>query len=316
MKFHEKNLREVFGETLVELGLTHPELVVLDADLNTSSRTSLFRQRFPDRFIQCGIAEANLFGVAAGLAARGFVPFPATFAAFATRKALDQIYTNIAYPQLSVKIPGSYAGLTATECGPSHNVAEDLAVMRSLPHLRVVDPGDNHELRSAMHVMLAEPGPVYFRVPKCEAPVLFGSDFQFEFGVGHLLRPGTQVTLMGTGMMTGVALAAAELLARDNISAAVAHLSSIKPIDEELIVRCARLTGAIVTIENHRTSGGFGSAVAEVTSRHYPVLVDPMGLGDTVFESAPMADLLRHYALTPRAMAGRARALIAAKART
>lgn len=315
LTFASKPLREVFGETLVELGNQDRRVIVLDADLNTSSRTVLFKQRFPDRFVQCGIAEANLFGLAAGLAAQGFVTFPSTFAAFATRKALDQVYVNIAYPKLDVKMAGSYCGMTATECGPSHNCAEDLAVMRSLPHVKVVDPGDNLELRSMMHVMLATPGPVYFRVAKVNAPELFGVDHEFQFGRGHVLREGRDVTLIGTGFMTAVALGAAELLDREGLSAAVAHMPSIKPIDEELIVRQARATGALVTIENHRVFGGLGGAVAEVTAREYPVHVEALGLGDSVFESAPLQDLLRHYQLTPLAMAARARALVQRKRR-
>jgi transketolase len=310
LSYSQKPLREIFGETLVELGEAHPRLVVLDADLCTSSRTVLFKQRFPDRFIQCGIAEANLFGIAAGLAAQGYVTFPSTFAAFATRKALDQVYVNIAYPGLDVKIAGSYCGMTATECGPSHNCAEDLAVMRSLPHVKVLDPGDNHELRSMMHAMIAAPGPVYFRVSKVNAPELFPAGHRFEFGRGHVLREGRDVALLGTGFMTAVALGAADLLEREGISAAVAHLPSLKPIDEELIARLARATGALVTIENHRVFGGLGGAVSEVTAREYPVHIEMLGLGDTVFEAAPLQDLLRHYRLTPRAMAERARALV------
>lgn len=315
LSYSKKPLREIFGETLVELGGTHKKLLVLDADLNTSARTVLFKQKYPDRFVQCGIAEANLFGLAAGLAAQGFTVFPSTFAAFATRKALDQVYVNIAYPNLDVKIAGSYCGMTATECGPSHNCAEDLAVMRALPHVKVCDPGDNHELRSMMHAMMAAPGPVYFRVSKVNAPELFAADHKFEFGRGHLLREGRDVTLIGTGFMTAVALGAAELLSREGISAAVAHLPSIKPIDEELIVRLARATGALVTIENHRVYGGLGGAVAEVTAREYPVHIEMLGLGDTVFEAAPLQDLMRHYELTPRAMAARARALVQRKRR-
>jgi transketolase len=315
LTFASKPLREIFGETLVELGVRDRRVIVLDADLNTSSRTVLFKQRFPDRFVQCGIAEANLFGLAAGLAAQGFVTFPSTFAAFATRKALDQVYVNIAYPKLDVKIAGSYCGMTATECGPSHNCAEDLAVMRSLPHVKVLDPGDNHELRSMMHAIAATPGPAYFRVSKVNAPELFSADHVFEFGRGHVLRDGRDVTLIGTGFMTAVALGAAELLDRESISAAVVHMPSIKPIDEALIVRQARATGALVTIENHRVFGGLGGAVAEVTARDYPVHIDMLGLGDTVFESAPLQDLLRHYELTPRAMAARARSLVQRKRR-
>lgn len=315
LTYSSKALRETFGETLVELGGIHNRLLVLDADLNTSSRTVLFRQKYPDRFIQCGIAEANLFGIAAGLAAQGYTPFPSTFAAFATRKALDQVYVNIAYPNLDVKIAGSYCGMTATECGPSHNCAEDLAVMRALPHLKVLDPGDNHELRAMMHAMMARPGPVYFRVSKVNAPELFGVDHRFEFGRGHLLLPGSDVTLVGTGFMTAVAIAAADLLEREGISAAVVHMPSIKPIDEELLVQQARATGALVTIENHRIFGGLGGAVSEVLAREYPVHIEMLGLGDTVFEAAPLQDLLRHYQLTPRDMAAKAKALVQRKRR-
>ncbi len=315
MKFSysKKPLREIFGETLVELGGKYKNLIVLDADLNTSARTVLFKQKYPDRFIQCGIAEANLFGIAAGLAAQGYITFPSTFAAFATRKALDQVYVNIAYPKLDVKIAGSYCGMTATECGPSHNCAEDLAVMRSLPHIKVLDPGDNRELASMMYAMAATPGPVYFRVSKVNAPELFGDCHQFQFGRGHLLRNGKDIALLGTGFMTAVALGAAKLLERQGISAAVAHLPSIKPMDEELVVKLAKQTGALLTIENHRIYGGLGGAVSEVTAREYPVHLEAMGLGDDVFESGPLQDLLRHYQLTPRAMAQRAAALVQRK---
>ena len=315
LTYAKKPLREIFGETLVELGALHKNVLVLDADLNTSARTVLFKQRFPDRFIQCGIAEANMFGLAAGLAAQGYVTFPSTFAAFAARKALDQVYVNIAYPKLDVKIAGSYCGMTATECGPSHNCAEDLAVMRALPHVKVLDPGDNSELQSMMHAMMAAPGPVYFRVSKVNAPELFADGHQFAFGRGHLLRDGRDIALLGTGFMTAIALGAAELLDRQGISAAVAHLPSIKPIDEEMIGRLARQTGALLTIENHRIYGGLGGAVAEVAARDYPVHLEAMGLGDTVFEAAPLQDLLRHYELTPRVMAARAAALVQRKRR-
>lgn len=313
LSYSKKPLREIFGETLVDLGAKHKNVLVLDADLNTSARTVLFKQKYPDRFIQCGIAEANLFGLAAGLAAQGYITFPSTFAAFAARKALDQIYVNIAYPKLDVKIAGSYCGMTATECGPSHNCAEDLAVMRALPHVKVLDPGDDRELASMMHAMVATPGPVYFRVSKVNAPVLFSEGHQFEFGRGHVLREGRDITLLGTGFMTAVALAAADLLDREGISAAVAHLPSIKPLDTELVVKLAKQTGALLTIENHRVFGGLGGAVAEATGREYPVHLESMGLGDDVFEAGPLQDLLRHYQLTPRAMAARATALVKRK---
>ncbi len=313
MNFYNKNLREVFGETLVELGEKYDRVMVVDADLHTSTRTSLFKERFPKRFLQCGIAEANMFGVAAGLAHMGFVPFPSTFAAFAARKALDQVYMNICCQKLNVKIPGSYTGMTATECGPSHNAGEDLAVMRAMPFMRVIAPGDNVELRSVMHKIMEYEGPVYFRVPKAEAPVLFGTDYGFEWGKGIVIKEGKDITLMGTGIMTGICIRAAELLDSEKISAKVVHMPSVKPIDEELIVKSAKQTGCIMTIENGRIIGGFGSAVSEVLTKEYPVLLDMMGIGDTTIKSAPLSDLMRAYDLTPSKMAERAIDLIKRK---
>lgn len=305
MKFYDKELRAVFGETLVELGREFPQLVVLDADLNTSTRTVLFQQAFPQRFVQCGIAESNMFGVAGGLAAEGFIPHVATFATFACKKAADQVYMNAAYPRLNVKIPGAYPGMTATECGPSHNVAEDLAIMRAMPHMRVFDFGDNVELASALRVLTLTDGPMYYRVPKIKAPVLFSPGHEFVIGKGHVLREGTHLALLGTGMTTGLCLAAAELLERGGITATVVHMPSIKPIDEELIADCARRHPLLVTVENHRIHGGFGSAVAEVTAARQPVRMERIGLGETVFESAPLAHLIEHYGLSPRAIAAR-----------
>lgn len=313
MKFYDKNLREVFGETLVELGAKYNNMIVMDADLNTSTRTSLFKDRYPKRFVQCGIAEANMFGIAAGLAHMGYIPFPSTFAAFAARKSLDQVYMNICCQKLNVKIPGSYTGMTATECGPSHNVGEDIAVMRSMPHMRVVAAGDNWELRSIMHKMMEYDGPVYFRVPKVETPVLFDKDYEFQWAKGIVLREGKDITLMGTGMMTGVCIKAAEILAKEGIYAEVIHMPSIKPIDEELIVKTARKTGCILTVENGRTIGGFGSAVCEVTGREYPVFVDMMGIGDTTIMSAPLRDLMAEYKLTPKDVAARAKKIVSKK---
>lgn len=314
MTFGE-NMRETFGRTLLELGERHSNLVVLDADLNTSTRTVLFKQRFPDRFFQCGIAEGNMMALAAGLAAMGFVVVPTTFAAFAARKALDQIFMNVCTEDASVKIPGSYPGLTATECGASHNEMGDLAVMRALPHMKVAAPGDNHELASLMEVAIAEPGPAYFRVERVEPAVLFDGGHRFAWGKGALLRPGEDITLLGTGVMTAVALQAADILQRKGIRAEVLHMGSIKPLDEELVAASARRTGCVLTIENARAAGGCGGAVAEALSRSEPVLMDMMGLGDVDVDSGPLEDLLRHYRLTPPDAAARAEALVAARDR-
>ena len=303
MKFYDKNLREVFGETLLELGEQYQNVVVLDADLNTSTRTSLFKEKYPARFIQCAIAEANMFGVAAGMAHAGFIPFPTTFAAFVHRKALDSVYMNICCQNLNVKIAGSYPGMTAAECGPSHNSAEDIAVMRSLPNISVIAPGDNRELKSAMHAMMRHDGPVYFRAPKAEVPELFGGDYKFEWGKGRRLKEGRDISLLGTGMLTGICLKAAEILNAQGIDAEVIHMPSVKPIDENIILDTAKKTGKIVTIENGTIHGGFGSAVSEVLAVHHPAKMRMMGLDKGTFESAPLADLLKRNKLTPKDMA-------------
>jgi transketolase len=315
MTFSTVNMRETFGRTLAALGERYDKLLVLDADLNTSTRTVLFKQRFPGRFFQCGIAEGNMMALAAGLAAEGFVVVPATFAAFATRKALDQVFMNICTESASVKIPGSYPGLTATECGGSHNEVGDLAVMRSLPGIKVAAPADNRELASMMAVMMETPGPVYFRVEKAEPAELFDADHRFAWGRGARLRDGGDVTLVGTGVMTAVAVKAAQLLESRGVEADVIHMGSIKPLDEGMIVESAARTGCVLTIENARAAGGCGGSVAEALARRAPTLMDMMGLGDVPVESAPLADLLRHYRLTPQDMAERAMALMAARDR-
>lgn len=299
MEYYRKNLRQVYGETLVELGEKYENVVVLDADLNTSTCTNLFKKRFPDRFIQCGIAEANMFSIAAGLAYVGYIPFPSTFAAFATRKAFDPLFLNICCQKLNVKIPGSYPGLTATECGPSHNVCDDIAAIRALPHVKVADAGDNCELRSLMLTIAEEPGPVYFRVPKAELPVLFDETYQFQWGKGQKVREGKDVTLAGTGMMTGILLKAAELLEREGVEAEVLHMASIKPLDEPLLLESVKKTGCVLTMENGRVFGGFGGAVSECVSANHPVLVRCMGIGDEPVKSGDLGSLLEYYGLTP-----------------
>jgi transketolase len=311
--FYKESMRETFGMTLVELGEKYKNLLVLDADLNTSTRTVLFKERFPHRFIQCGVAEGNMLGIAAGLASLGFITFPCTFAAFAIRKGLDQLFMNICYPRLNVKIPGSYSGLTASKNGPSHNMMEDIAIARSLPGLRVVCPGDNRELRSVMHAIVEYEGPVYFRVPRVIPPVLFSEGYQFSWGKGITLREGKDVTLMGTGITTSICLKAAMLLDSEGISAEVVHMPSIKPLDEEIVVKTAKKTGCIVTVEDGRIFGGFGSAISEITSREYPVFVEHVGIGDFVAESDDMSSLMKHYGITPEEVVKRVRLVLKRK---
>lgn len=300
MKLYSENMREVFGKTLVELGEKYKELIVLDADLFTSTMTIYFKQKFPQRFIQCGVSEGNMFGIAGGLAKLGFITIPTTFASFAVRKCLDQIFMNICYPKLNVKIPGLYAGITASKNGPSHNLVEDIAIMRSLPFIRVVIPGDNRELKSFMFKMMEYEGPVYFRVPRVEPIIIFNDDFKFEWGKGNLIKSGKDISLLSTGFMTGIALKASEYLEKEGINAEIIHISSIKPIDEEIIVKTAKKTGFIFTLEDGRIYGGFGSAVSEVITKYYPINTYHFGIEDNIVESASIREILYFHKLTPK----------------
>lgn len=300
-------MRDAFGRTLVKLGGEFPQMIVLDADLHTSSKAQYFKKAFPDRFIQVGIAEQNLFGIAAGLALTGFIPFPSTFAVFAARRALDQIGISICYPGLNVKIPGSYVGLPTSRAGSSHNCIEDIAVMRALPNMRVADPGDNADLQAIMQAAIEVEGPVYFRVTRYTLPEIFGSTHHFEWGKGVVLQKGSDVSLFGTGMMTSFCLEAAILLAADSIEAEVVHLASIKPIDSELVVESASRTGCAVTAENATILGGFGAAVSEVLGEECPVPIQRIGVRDRWVDSGGTNELFIHHGMRPEDIAAAAR---------
>jgi transketolase len=306
-------MRDAFGQTLVELGRLYPKMLVLDADLHTSSKATMFKKAYPDRFIQVGIAEQNMFGISAGLALSGFLPFPSTFAVFASRRALDQIAISICFPNLNVKIPGSYVGLPTSRAGASHNCIEDIAVMRSLPNMRVADPADAADLRAIMHAAVEVQGPVYFRIARLAMPPIFGADHKFEWGKGVILREGTGVTLFGTGIMTTFCLNAADLLAEDGISAEVVHLGSIKPIDRELIIESATRTGCAVTAENATINGGFGSAVMEVLGEECPVPVQRIGVRDRWVDSGGIKELFTHHCMQPVDIALAARKVVEQK---
>lgn len=307
-------MRTAFGEALVQFGRQDQRIVVLDNDVNTTSMTVLFRQALPDRFIEIGIAEKNLFGTAAGLATTGYIPFATTFAVFATRCALDQIAISICYPRLNVKIPAHYIG--GSRAGASHIAFEDLAVMRALPNMRVADPADNADLRAVMRAALAVEGPVYFRVSKLAVPPLFHGAHRFEWGRGIILRPGHDVSVFATGMMTVMALEAAKLLAAEGIEAEVAHLASIKPIDAELIAVSVARTGCAVSAEHASIHGGFGAAVAEVLGERAPVPLRRIGFRDSWVHSGDINQILDRYGLRPRDIVAAAREAIAAKERT
>jgi transketolase len=307
-------MRDAFAAALVELGRERADVIVLDADLNTSSKTDQFKRAVPDRFIQVGIAEQDLFGIAAGLALEGFVPFPSTFAAFATRRALDQIAISIAYPRLNVKIPGSYVGLPTSRAGASHNAIEDIAVMRALPNMRVADPGDNHELRAVIRTAVDTPGPVYFRVTRLAVPDLFDADHSFEWGRGQVVREGRDVSLFGTGVMTSLCLRAADTLHEDGIEAEVVHLASIKPIDAATVQASVARTGCAVTAENGTILGGFGAAVLEALEES-PVPTLRIGVRDRWVDSGGINDLFTHHGMQPADIAAAARRVMGLRAR-
>jgi transketolase len=308
-------MRDVFGDMLVELGAAYPNMIMLDADLNTSSKAVYFKKAYPDRFIQVGIAEQNLFGISVGLALTGFIPFSSTFAVFATRRALDQITISICYPNLNVKIPGSYVGIPTSRAGASHNCIEDIAVMRALPNMRVADAGDNADLRAIMRAVMETQGPVCFRVTRYTLPDLFGPDHTVEWGKGNIVRVGADVTLFGTGLMTGRCVEAADLLARDGIDAEVIHMGSIKPIDCDLIAQSVSKTGCAVTAENATVIGGFGAAVAEVLGETVPVPLARIGVQDRFIDRGGLDELFTHSRMQPEDIAEAARTVMAAKSK-
>jgi len=254
-----------------------------------------------------------LFGISAGLSLMGFIPFPSTFAVFASRRALDQVAISICYPKLNVKIPGSYVGLPTSRAGASHIAIEDIAIMRAMPNMLVADPGANAELRAIMHAALETPGPVYFRITRTTLPDMFPPDHKFVWGKGSIIRPGIDVTLFGTGMMTSYCCKAADLLEAEGIHAEVVHLGSIKPIDQDLIVDSIQRTGCAVTAENASIIGGFGSAVAEVLVECSPAPMQRIGVRDRWVESGGTSDLFRHHKMTPEDIAQAAREVIRRK---
>ena len=290
--------RDVYGQTLVELGRENSKVVVLDADLSGSTKTKLFSKEFPERFFNAGIAEANMTGMAAGLAAGGMIPFASTFAVFAAGRAFEQIRQSIAYPGMNVKIVATHGGITVGEDGGSHQSVEDLAIMRSLPKMTVLCPADGPETGAAIRAAAAYKGPVYVRLGRGKVPVVFDQDCDFTIGKGTTLRDGSDLTFITTGLMTAEALLAADILAEENISARVVHLGTIKPIDIDLVLKAAKETGAIVTAEEHSVIGGLGGAVCETLAEGCPVPVERVGLRDEFGQSGTAEELLAHYGLT------------------
>ena len=289
--------RESYGKTLLELGAEMPNLVVLDADLAGSTKTGVFGKAYPDRHFDCGIAEGNMMSIAAGLAAAGMVPFASSFAMFAAGRAYEQVRNSIGYPHLNVKIGATHAGITVGEDGASHQCLEDLALMRGIPGMVVMCPADDTEARKAVRAAVKHDGPVYIRFGRAAVPVVFDEDYDFRIGKGSVIREGKDVSIIANGLCVASAIEAAEMLAKDGIDAEVVNICTIKPLDEDLIVKTASKTGKVVTAEEHSIIGALGSAVAECLSEKCPTKMYRIGVRDVFGESASAEVLLHKYML-------------------
>ncbi len=305
--------REAYGQALAEFGEKYNDLVVLDADLAEATKTITFKKKFPERFFDCGIAEGNMISVAAGLAAAGKIPFASSFAMFAAGRAFEQIRNSIGYPHLNVKIGATHAGITVGEDGATHQCLEDFALMRSIPGMTVISPVDAVEARAAVEAAIKHQGPVYLRFGRYAVPTLLDESYKFELGKGVVMADGSDVTIFANGLLVSMALEAAELLKADGISTRVVNIHTIKPIDRELVIACAKETGAVVTAEEHNIIGGLGSAVCEVLSEACPVPVLRVGVEDQFGRSGKVPPLLEIYGLTPANIVAKAKAAVAMK---
>ena len=303
--------REGYGKALVELGAEHENLVVLDADLAGATKTATFQKAFPERHFDCGIAEADMMCVAAGLSTVGYVPFASSFAMFAAGRAFEPVRNSIGYPHLNVKIGATHGGISVGEDGASHQCCEDFALMRSIPGMTVICPADDVEARAAVKAAYELKGPVYLRFGRLAAPVFNdAATYHFEMGKGITLREGGDVTIVATGILVGEAIKAGELLEKEGIDARIINIHTIKPIDKELLVKAAKETGRILTCEEHSVIGGLGSAVLEAIAEEAPCRVSRLGVNDQYGHSGPGAELLKEFGFTAENIAARARALL------
>lgn len=289
--------RESYGNGLVELGKKYSDFVVLDADLAEATKTGIFKKNFPDRFYDCGIAEQNMISIAAGIAATGKKVFASSFAMFAAGRAFEQVRNSVAYPHLHVIIGATHAGLSVGEDGATHQCCEDIALMRTIPGMTVINPADDTEARAALEVAYNSDGPVYIRFGRLPAPVIFGSDYKFVIGKGTEVRSGNDVTVIANGLMLSKAIEASEVLKEKGINVRVINMPTVKPIDEEIIIKAAKETGRIITVEEHSVIGGLGSAVCDVVCEHYPVPVTKIGVNDVFGCSGPAREVLDKYGL-------------------
>lgn len=294
--------RQSYGEALVKLGEAKQEIVVLDADLSTATKTELFAKKFPDRFINVGIAEQNLMGIAAGLAAYGKTPYVSTFAAFAAGRAYDQIRSSICYPNLNVKICATHSGITVGEDGATHQMLEDLSLMRSLPNMQVLSPSDDTQAKWMIQEIAKIKGPIYVRLARLATPVIYEKEQNFEIGKSRMHGDGTDATIFATGVTVAESLKAQKELEAEDIHVRVVDMYSIKPIDKEMIIQCAKETKRLITVEDHSIIGGLGSSVCEVLAENYPAKVERMGMQDRFGKSGKAQQLLKYFKLDSRAI--------------
>ena len=296
--------RDSYGNALVELGKENQDLFVLDADLAGATKTSIFMKAFPERHIDCGIAECNMMGIAAGLAATGKLPFASSFAMFAAGRAFEQIRNSIGYPGLNVKIGATHAGISVGEDGATHQCNEDIALMRTIPGMVIINPSDDVEARAAVLAAAKHYGPVYLRFGRLAVPVINDNEtYKFELGKGIVLKEGKDVTIIATGLEVSESLVAAEILEKEGISAKVINIHTIKPLDKELVIAAAKETGKVVTVEEHSVIGGLGSAVADVLSENHPTKMLKIGINDVYGESGPALELIKKYGLDGESIA-------------
>lgn len=303
--------RESYGNALAELGKEHEDIVVLDADLAAATKTGVFKKAFPERHIDCGIAESNMMGVAAGIATTGKVPFASSFAMFAAGRAFEQVRNSIGYPKLNVKIGATHAGISVGEDGATHQCNEDIALMRTIPGMVVINPSDDVEAKAAVKAAYEHVGPVYLRFGRLAVPVINDNEgYKFELGKAITLREGTDVTIIASGLPVSESLAAAEKLAAEGISAEVINMHTIKPLDEEAVIRVAEKTGKIVTVEEHSVIGGLGSAVCDVVAQKAPAKVMKIGVNDVFGESGPAVQLIKKYGLDSESIFEKVKAFV------
>ena len=303
--------RDAYGKALVELGNTDAKVLVLDADLAAATKTGMFKKEHPEKFIDCGIAEGNMMGIAAGLAASGYTVFASSFAMFAAGRAFEQVRNSIGYPHLNVKIGATHAGISVGEDGASHQCCEDIALMRAIPGMVVINPADDVEARAAVKAAYEHVGPVYLRFGRLAVPVINDEEtYKFEIGKGIVLKEGTDVTIFATGLCVNEAVEAEKMLAADGINAEIINIHTIKPLDKELVIKSATKTGKVVTVEEHSVIGGLGSAVCDLLSEEAPTKVLKIGVNDVFGESGPALELIKKYELDAESIYKKVKAFV------